>query len=202
MATQTDALAHVYARSLYELAEQAGGVDKITEIGDELETICELTRMERDLREFFASPIINAAARGESLRQCFSDRITDLMLRFLLVLNAKGRLGHLESINTAYDQLVQEAYGKVEVDIWTPAPLESQQLAEITGHIEKALSKEPVIHSYSDPKMIGGIKLRIGDQLIDGSVAAKLKRLRSDLLETGGSHIRTRSNQFLTEDGP
>lgn len=202
MATQTDALAHVYARSLYELAEQAGGADKITEIGDELETICELTRMERDLREFFASPIINRKARGESLRRCFNDRITDLMLRFLLVLNAKGRLGHLESINTAYDQLVQEAFGRVEVDVWTPAPLDARQLAEITSHIQKALNKEPVIHAWTDPAMIGGIRLRVGDQLIDVSVAAKLKRLKNDLLVAGGSKVRAESGRFLQEDQP
>ena len=55
---QTDALAHVYARSLFELAEEAGGIDKIVELGEELEQICRLVRAEKQLAEFFASPII------------------------------------------------------------------------------------------------------------------------------------------------
>ena len=58
MTAHTDAIAQVYARSLYELADQAGGRDKILEVGQEVEQICELARGNRGFREFLASPIV------------------------------------------------------------------------------------------------------------------------------------------------
>ncbi len=199
MAIHTDAIAQVYAKSLYELANDAGGRDKIVELAEELDQICELARSDRTFSEFLASPIIGTKARGESLRRIFDGRITDLALRFLLVLNKKSRLRRLESISAAFDQLVHEAFGRVEVDIYTPGPLGSDQIETIKQRIQAALNKEPVVHAYTDDQMIGGVKLRIGDQLIDGSVASRLRRLRQSLLTTGGSAVRQRLSEIIEE---
>lgn len=197
--THSDALSLIYARSLYDLAEEAGGRDKIIEVSEELEQICELARSDRTLREFFASPIIDPSRRSESLRRIFNDRITDLTLRFLLVLNKKGRLAHLEAINSTFDHLLQEAFGQVEVDVFTPGPLGDEQANAIKSRIKKALSKEAVLHHYTEPAMLGGLKLRIGDQLIDGSVATKLKRLKHNLTISGPTKMRTRMDRIIEE---
>jgi len=194
------ALANVYARSLFELAQQAGGQEKISEVLGELEQICELLRSDREFREFFASPIIDKAARSESIRQIFSNRITDLTLRFLLVLNNKDRLNQLESVAAAFDHKVQEAYGRVEVDVYTAAPLGREQLESVRERIHKAIGRDPVLHPYAEPAMLGGLKLRIGDQLIDGSVANKLRRMKRDLLASSGK-LRERMGRFIEEGG-
>ena len=166
MAIHTDAIAKVYAKSLYELADDAGGRDKIVELAEELEQICELARGDRTFREFLASPIINTKARGEAIRRIFHGRVTDLALRFLLVLNNKVRLRRLESIKR---------------------------------RIRAALGKDPVLYSYTDAAMIGGVRLRIGDQLIDGSVASRLRRLRQHLLTSGSSAVRQRLDRIIEE---
>ncbi len=199
MAIHTDAIAKVYAKSLYELADDAGGRDKIVELAEELEQICELARGDRTFREFLASPIINTKARGEAIRRIFHGRITDLALRFLLVLNNKVRLRRLESISAAFDQLVHEALGRIEVDIYTPGPLGPEQLDTIKQRIQAALGKDPVLYSYTDAAMIGGVRLRIGDQLIDGSVASRLRRLRQHLLTSGSSAVRQRLDRIIEE---
>ena len=197
----TDALSQVYARSLYDLAFDAGSKEKVTEVSEELEQICELSRSDRVFREFLSSPIIDPKRRRESLRKIFNDRITDLMLRFLLVLNNKGRLGHLEAINTSFEQLIHEAYGFVEVDLFTPGPLGDDQIEAIKARITSAIGKEPVLHSYTDPAMLGGIKLRIGDQLIDGSVATRLRRLKHNLTTSGPSRMNKRMDRIIEEGG-
>ena len=199
MAIHTDAIAQVYAKSLYELADDAGGRDKIVELAEELEQICELARGDRSFSEFLASPIINTKARGEVIRNIFHGRITDLALRFLLVLNEKSRLRRLESISAAFDQLVHEAFGRVEVDIFTPGPLGREQIDTIQQRIQAALNREPIVHAYTDSEMIGGVKLRIGDQLIDGSVASRLRRLRQNLLTFGGASVRQRLERIIEE---
>lgn len=199
MATATDAVATVYARSLYELAESAGGTDKVAEIGDELEQICELTRSDASFRELLASPIIDRKERGGTLSSIFQDRITDLTLRFLLVVNEKGRLGHLEAISAAYQNLLQEAMGRIEVDVITPGPIDQAQLESIGQRVKEAIGKEPVLHAYTEPGMIGGLKLRIGDQLIDGSAATRLRRIRQRLMSSGASAIRERAERIIEE---
>ncbi|MFK7961990.1 MAG: ATP synthase F1 subunit delta [Phycisphaerales bacterium] len=189
MATHTDAVSSTYARSLYEVAEGAGS-DKVKEVSEELQQICELSREDSGFGELLSSPIIDRTKRRETLQTIFRDRITDLTLRFLLVLNDKERLGHLQSITDAYEQLVDAAHGRVEVDMWTAAPMGEQQLDSVRERIRAAIGKDPVIHAYTDDSMIGGVKLRIGDQLIDGSLATRLRRLRGDLLTKGGSTVR------------
>jgi F-type H+-transporting ATPase subunit delta len=201
MTAHTDALAQVYARSLYELADEAGGRDKIVEVAQELEQTCELARADRTFAGFLASPIINRAKRGAALRRIFHGNVTDLVLRFLLVLNDRGRLRHLETIDDAFDQLVHEAFDRVEVDVFTPGPLDRGQIDALKQRIGAALGKEPVLYTYTDRTMIGGLKLRIGDQLVDGSVSSRLRRLRQSLLRGGGTAMRDRVERVIEEGG-
>ena len=200
MSMQSDALANVYARSLFELATDAGGNDKIVEIADELEQICELARQNAEVQLFFSSPIIDVTKRSKTLSAIFTNRVTDLTLRFLLVLNAKGRLNHIESINVAFDLLVQEAFGRIEVDVFTPYELDENAISSIKERVQSMLNKEPVLHPYVDKAMLGGLKLRIGDQLIDGSVQTKLRRLSESIKNSGGTAIRENFETYLEDN--
>jgi len=195
----SDALSNVYAKSLYELAQKAGGQDKISEVLGELEQIVDLLQTDRGFRGFLSSPVIDRKARSASQRQIFSNRNTDLTLRFLLVLNSNGRLNQLASIAEAYDHMVQEAFGRVEVDVYTAAPIDRDQMDSIAARIRQALGREPVLHPYTDPAMLGGLKLRIGDQLIDGSVSNKLRRMKRDLLTDGAARLRDQISRFIEE---
>ena len=200
MTCQTDALATVYAKSLFELASDAGGNDKVVEIADELEQICELLRQDKEVRLFFTSPIIDVPKRSETISAIFSNRVTHLTLRFLLVLNNKGRLNHLESISVAFDLLVQEAFGRIEVDVFTPTAIDADAINIIKDKVQSMLGKEPVLHPYVDKKMLGGLKLRIGDQLIDGSVQTKLRRLSESIKNSGGTAIREQFETYLEDN--
>ena len=200
MTCQADALATVYAKSLFELASDAGGNDKIVEVADEIEQVCELMRQNNDIRMFFSSPIVDVPKRGDALLAIFSNQITDLTLRFLLVLNRNGRLNHLEQISTSFDLLVQDAFGKIEVDIFTPTAIDAESINTIKEKVQSMLGKEPIMHPYIDKEMLGGIKLRIGDQLIDGSVQTKLRRLSESIKTSGGSVIRENFETYLEDN--
>ena len=199
MSTQTDALANVYALSLFELATDAGGTDKVLEIADELEQVCALTANNQEIGLFFSSPIIDKVKRGEALSAIFTNKVTDLTLRFLLVLNNKDRLDRLRQIEVAYAQLVQEALGRVEVNVFTPRAIDDASLKTIKRNVQEMLGKEPVLHTNVDPSMLGGVKLRIGDQLIDGSVATKLRRLSESVQSKGSMAIREQFETYLED---
>ena len=199
MGQQYDELAYVYARSLYELADAAGGLEKVGEVFDELGVIVELSRTDAQFHEFLASPIIGLGRRREALRAIFDGRISDLVLRFLLVANSKGRLGHVDQIAGAFDALVQEAHGRVEVDVFTASAdgAGAEVLDAVKQRVQAVLGKEPILHQHADPAMIGGIKLRIGDQLVDGSVATRLRRMKEDILGKGATVVRSEAERFL-----
>ena len=200
MSIHTDALANVYARSLFELATEGGGNELAMEISGELEQICELARQERELGLFFSSPVIDVTKRGETLSMIFSGRVAELTHRFLLVLNLKGRLSHLEAIAVSFDAIVQEAFGRIEVDVYTPTPVDPESINTIKERVSAMLGKEPVLHPYTDSSMLGGIKLRIGDQLIDGSIQTKLRRLSETMNTQGGAAIRAEFEKCVVEN--
>jgi F-type H+-transporting ATPase subunit delta len=194
---QPDALAEIYARSLYELAEAKGGRPAIEAALAELEDILELARSDAHFSEFLASRVLPVDNRSKSLEKIFSGRVGDLTLRFLQVLNEKGRLGHLPPIVGALDRIVQEKFGRIEVDLYTAAPATREEIEQVKGRLQRALGKEPVIHAYTDPAMIGGLKMQIGDRLIDGSIATRLRQFRDQLATEGSAEIRTRAERII-----
>jgi F-type H+-transporting ATPase subunit delta len=201
MASQTDTIARVYARSLYELAQEAGGREKILEVTDELEQIGELTRSNKRFARFLESPVVDVQRRGLAIRDIFNDRITDLLLRFLLVLNTNKRLGHLNIVHLALVDLVHEAMGRIEVDVWTATPMDDDSRKAVTEGLRKAIGKDPVIHAWVDPSILGGLKIRVGDKLIDDSVAARLRQLEKSI-RTGAAHRIADSIDSFTEGSP
>jgi len=195
--TQTDAIAQVYAQSLFELADAKGGQGEIESIAGQLEDIIEITRQSPRFAEFLSSQILSTDKRRESLRAIFNGRCSDLVLRFLLVCNDKGRLNKLAGIVSAYDSLLQERYGRVEVDVFTATGLDPKQLDTLKERLKSAIGKEPVIHAYTDASLIGGMKLLIGDQLIDASVANRLRRMSDRLATNGAPEIRSRAAKIF-----
>lgn len=197
MTAHTDTLSRIYAKSLFELADEAGGRDKILEIAEELKQVCELIRDDASFCEYLDSPVIDTARRALGIRAIFTDRVTDLLMRFLLVLNTNKRLGHLEMIQTAFHLLVQEAWGRIDVEIWTAIELGSEQKTALAAQLHEILGKEPVLHTSTDPSLIGGIKIRIGDRLIDGSVVARLKQFEKTIRANGNRLISESPSNFM-----
>jgi F-type H+-transporting ATPase subunit delta len=197
--TQSDALAEIYAKSLFDLAMQEGGRERVESIAGEMEEVLDVARANPQFIEFLRSAILPMDKREKSLGAIFKGRISDLLLRFLLVLNRNERLGHVGAIQTAFDSMVQERFGRVEVDVFTAAPLDQGQLQHVADRLRKAMGREPVLHNYTDTTMIGGLRLQIGDQLIDASVATRLRRMRDRLSSEGGAQVRAKIDRIIDE---
>lgn len=194
---QPDALAQVYARSLFELAGAEGGRDRAEEVLGELEAVLELARGDNLFGEFLASRVISSRARQESLIRIFEGRLSGLVVRFLRLLNAKGRLSHLPPIAVAYESLVQDAFGRVEVDLYTAGEIDGPTREAFRSKLAQSLGKEIILHTYVDPAMLGGVKFRIGDRLVDDSLATQLSRMRDRLSTDGYARLRARSDRTL-----
>ncbi len=199
--SQPDALSGVYARSLFELAEAKGGQEKAEKTLGELEDVIELARGDARFSEFLSSRVLGADSRDEALVRIFEGKITGVTLRFLRLLNKKGRLGLLIPIVSAFDRIVQERFGRVEVDVYTPGPVGADELRRLKERLGATLGKEVIVHPYTDTSMIGGIRLRIGDQLVDASVSTRLRKMRDQLEQRGGAQIRANARRIIEEPG-
>jgi F-type H+-transporting ATPase subunit delta len=196
---QPTALAKVYAKSIFELAQSQGGQQNAEEILGELEDIIEIARNDRSFNELLASRLIDSEKRDASIERMFSGKVSPLTLNFLRQLNRKDRLPNLSQIAVAMDELVQNQFGRIEVDVFTASPISASELESVRKRLSDSLGKEVIMHPYTDSSMLGGIKLRMGDQLIDGSIQAELRKLRETLLTKGSGEIRGRSGDMLGE---
>lgn len=197
--TQPDALARLYAASLFQLADEKGGQEAIETIGAQIGDIVELARQDRRFNEFLSSRTLPASDRAASLEAIFKGRVDGLTLRFLLVLNAKERLAHLAVIGAAYDEIVQERFARVEVDVYTAVPVDKPTLERIGATLQRTLGKEPALHPYVDASLLGGVRMQVGDRLIDGSVATRLRRMRERFAENGGAALRERIERIIED---
>lgn len=195
--TQPDALSRLYATSVFELAQEQGGQSAIEDVASELSEIVELARADKRFGEFLSSRIVPAEKRRASLESIFKGRVSDLTLKFLLVLNDKDRLANLGAVVAAYDEAVQERFGRVEVDVYTATPADRASIDRITATLKRVLGKDPVVHPYTDASMLGGLRVQVGDQLIDASLSTRLRRMRERLTGPGAAAARAQSDRII-----
>ncbi|MEX0745508.1 MAG: ATP synthase F1 subunit delta [Phycisphaeraceae bacterium] len=184
--THTNAIDRAYARALFEMGEQAGSLDALA---DEVDQLAELIRDAPGLRRLLGGRL-PTAERAAMIDRMFQGRVSDLLYRFLHVVNRKGRLNMLESIVQAFSDLMIEHRGLVEVDAFVAQRLDDASAEAVAASVGKSLGKEVVLHQYVDAELIGGLKLRFGDRVIDGSVATQLRLLRQKMIDAGREQAR------------
>lgn len=194
---EPDIVANTYASALFDLARDAGGETEVESVLAQLEGVLEIARTDSQFNEFLASLALPLKKREVSLKRMLSGNVSPVVLNFLLVLNRKGRLSNLPAVVRALDVVVQEHFGRVEVDVYTPATISAEALESLKSQLRNRLSKEVIVHPYTDSSMIGGIRLRIGDQLIDSSVATRLRRMGDQLKDHGLSSLRTNISKAI-----
>ncbi len=168
-----------WAKSVLELANEKGEAQVI---GTELDALAGIVRSNETFEEYLRDPGISEAERAQMLEKVFNHRVFPLVKNFLGVLNNRNRLKLLPAIADAFDDLLDAQLGKVEVDVTVAQKLSSAELEQVKKKVSAALKKDAVIHQYVDDSIIGGLVLRIGDQLIDASVKSQLQSMKEKLL--------------------
>jgi F-type H+-transporting ATPase subunit delta len=187
-------LDRVYARALLDLAEEAGVVNGVS---DELRQIEELLRGEPGLKRLVCGPGLSSEKKAGSLERIFKGRVSDLVYRFLRVVNGKDRLEALPGIIRGYVRLLDEKNGIVEADVFVATSLTDEQTQRVSAGLGRAIGGRVVLHPFVDPELIGGMKVRVGDQLYDGSVSTQLRLMRDQLVSAGREQSRVRLEKLI-----
>lgn len=175
-------IARNYAETLLELARRHGGDATIDEYATALEDVTRIMREDRRVTGFLSSPRIDAATRKRVLRQAFEGRVPELFERFLLVVVEKRRQMLLPVIADEYRALVDEARGRVRAHVTIAREPGDALRGEIIESLERRAGKSVVATFRVDPSIVGGVVIRVGDQILDGSVRQRITSLRRRLM--------------------
>jgi F-type H+-transporting ATPase subunit delta len=178
----------IYAEALLNAAEKNGQGQQVF---DELSgLVTEILPGNPNIEEFLRSGSISRDRKPPVIESAFRGRVTDLFVNFLLVLNKHDRLGLLRAVLVAYQDLLNERSRRARVLVRSATPLHDDQRETLLHLLRDAMQREPVIETEVDPELLGGVVVRVDDFVFDGSVRAKLLRMRKQLMERG-SHVIT-----------
>jgi F-type H+-transporting ATPase subunit delta len=168
-------IARRYASALYQEAEVAGKVDRVDR---DVEAVRDSIEASRELAQLFASPIVPSQKKLAVSERLFEGRVDDLVLRLVRLLIEKGREGLIPNVVRAYAQLRDERLGLVEAGVRTALPLGPDEADALKAALERTTGQKVRLRIEVDPSLIGGIVVRVGDTVYDGSARHHLERLR------------------------
>lgn len=173
------AVAVNYAATLLELAARDGQEERYGEL---LATVAALGAEEEGFRSFLDTPRIPAEKKKRVLRGVFADRVPPLFLNFLLVVVDKRRQRWLPAIEAAYRDLLDKKAGRIHAAVRLAFAPDEALRTELVGALSAQLGGDVVPQFIEDDRILGGVIIRVGDRVMDGSLRRRLEDLRSTLV--------------------
>ncbi len=169
------ALAKIYAEGFLSAVEEQGNLDEAVAAFDDL-----IGYMHKDqaFASFLVSSAVDIHQRRATLETIFRGRLNDALLNLLQVMNDRRRLSLVPWVHRHVVLWMEGRKGQQEVTVQTPTRLSEGLRSLIQRKVSAWLGKEAVIIEEVRPELIGGLILRTGDLRIDGSLVARIHRLR------------------------
>lgn len=166
-------VARRYAKALYEIALQDG---RTVEVEQELQMLVSALNDE-SVQKFLLSPNISRSEKWNVLEGVLGDKLSKPVVSMARLLVERERTDVLPDILDAYVKITGEALGLADAIVYTAHPLTDEEQHAIESEFGAMLNKKIRVQSHLDKGLLGGIKVRIGDVIYDGSLSGKLERL-------------------------
>jgi F-type H+-transporting ATPase subunit delta len=176
-------IARNYAETLLTLARRSGGDAAVEQYAAALDEVAELLRREPRVRQFLETPRVTTEDRKRAVRAAFEGRVPEPFLRFLMIVIEKRRQALLREISVEYGALVDALRGRVRAHVTLARDADQSLQKEIVAALEKRLGKKVVPTFVSDPSLVGGLTVRVGDELYDGSLRRRISGLKRRMLK-------------------
>jgi len=167
-------IAEVYARALFEVALEKGELDTVR---DQLGAFDDAVTEHDHLRAFYFSPQFSTEEKIDGLRKSVDGASPEVM-NFLEALLERSRMPAISRIRKRFDQMWERERRLLPVLITSAVELDSETVEQIGRRIGEQTGEQVQLTSQVDPEIIGGIVVRVGNQILDASVRARLERLR------------------------
>ena len=169
-------IARPYAEALFEVA-QGGGAEQTA---PQLDTLAALAA-DPQLRQFADSPKVADEQVFELMASVAGTPLSDSVKNLLRAVLDNGRLTALPEIAAQFHTLVNQGSGVSDASIYSAYPIDAAQLPEVVGALERRFGRRLNATVQLEPELIGGIRVVVGDEVLDTSVKARLAQMKSAL---------------------
>lgn len=188
-------IAHVYAQAFLAVANKTANVAGCVE---ELQSlVTDVLNNFPDLEEVFRSGLIAHDHKEQVIDEVLGGRASAEVINFLKVLARHGRLGLVRPVVQHLAKLYGQQQGQTDVEIRVAAEPGAALLKEIADGLGRTLGIKPVMDVKVDPELIGGMVVRVGDRVYDGSLSTQFDLARKAMIERARNRIDTRPEDFL-----
>ena len=170
-------IARPYAEAAFRLADAQG---KLAEWSSALANLAGVAADER-VRVAVGDPNLSAAKAAGLILSILAGKLSGDAENFVRVLAENGRLGVVTEIRTHYEALKNEREGTIDAEVTTAFEMDQAQVADLVSRLEKSTGRKVKARVSVDKALIGGVKVVIGDKVIDGSASAQLAALENAL---------------------
>lgn len=167
-------LAKRYAAALLSVSDAEGATEETEAL---LLALKEVYLRDRALRQVLAQPRVPRKAKKAILRRAFEGRTPEFFVRFLDLLVDKDRIDLLPEVADVFDRLADASKGIVRVRVRSWKPLSEEHRIRLTGRLAALTGKKIELHAEADPSLGGGLLVHIGDTVIDGTAASRLREV-------------------------
>lgn len=180
-----ETVARNYAETLFELAVRN---DAAEDYGSAIETVARVIDENKQFRLFLETPRIDDEDKKALVRRVFGEQLPKHVVNFMLVTIDKRRQRILREIATQYHALLDERMGREHVQVSVARPVDDATREMIADRLSAVLGKKAIPHIRVRPEILGGLVVRTGDTIYDGSVRRKLDGMRRRLLAADITH--------------
>lgn len=174
-------IARNYAEAVLELARKANDLHGW---GEMLDNIANAMESDRRLRVFLESPRVSAQQKSEIFQKAYGAVLPRTFVRFLQALVHNRRQMLIPEIAHEYRDLVDQVEGRVHASVTVAREADEADRQVIAKSLSTAIGKDVVPHFHVNPAILGGVVVRVGDTVLDGSVRRRLSTLRARMLGT------------------
>jgi len=168
-----------YAEALLALAEAGGRPE---EIERELVGLLDLLECDEEVRRFLAAPTVRETGKKKALEQLLDGRISAVLVHFLLILQAQGALRQLRPIAEAFFRHFSSRKRKITGILTSAVGISPETVREVERQAGLLLGKEVHLRLQVDSAILGGLRVQVGDFVVDGTVEHDLAEARARLL--------------------
>jgi F-type H+-transporting ATPase subunit delta len=172
-------IARPYAEAVFKLAESDGRFDDWSALLDRLDVAV----AQPDVRACAVNPNVRASQLTDLLVSVMGDGVSAEAKNFVGLLVENHRLTAVHDIHELYEALRREREGVVEAEIASAYPLDDAQLKTLVSDLERRFKRKVEPNVSIDKELIGGVRIAVGDEVIDGSVRGKLAAMSTALLK-------------------
>ena len=176
-------IAERYAAALFDLAENEKGLN---ELENDVGRFATLHDQSDDLQRFLRSPVYSAEEQARAIGALLDKaEIKGLVGNFIRVAASNRRLFAVPEMLAAFRRLAAKRRGEVSAEVTTAEPLSDKHVAELKAALKASLGKDVSLDAKVDPSIIGGLIVKVGSRMIDGSLKTKLNSLKLAMKEVG-----------------